>query len=247
MGDCETLFTNLMTVQSISKQRRANFRSVVLNEDVKAVSRPECHARGLIPFCHENPRLRIERRISLLTNLLPPGSDYVSGYEDEFIYSEDCFQVLLPWIDEALLLPSFGMPLPSFQLVVDGDARESSEFWHMLKYAAATQQARRKQLQLSGTDLPTGELRPIYDGDYAVWDFPSGFARMVRDIYEGNSVVRYNGDVGEVWDEDTFFSERKDWTELQWETDWNETVDQGIVSNFWPKISERYLKERLPC
>jgi len=171
----------------------------------------------------------------------------VSGYEDQFIYSEDCFQVLLPWIEEALLLPSFGMPLPSFQLVVDDDARESSEFWHMLKYAAATQQARHKQLQLSGTDLPTGELRPMYDGDSAVWDFPSGFARMVRDICEGNSVVWYNGDVGEVWDEDTFFSERKDWTELQWETDWNETVDQGIVSNFWPKISARYLKERLPC
>ncbi|KAI4932513.1 hypothetical protein J4E85_002911 [Alternaria conjuncta] len=173
-------------------------------------------------------------------------SDYVSGYEEECIYSEDCFEVLIPWIEEALLLPSLGMPVQSFQLVVDGDARESSEFWHMLKYAAATQQARYRGLQLNGIDLPTGELRPMYDGDYAVWDFPSGFASMVRDICQGNSIVRYNGDVGELWDEDKFFSERKDWTELQWETDWNETIDQGIVSNFWPKVSERYLKGRSP-
>ncbi|KAF9878591.1 C6 transcription factor [Colletotrichum karsti] len=52
-------------LRSLSREDRASVRSIVLNEDRAAVSNTECHALGLIPFCQENPHLRIERRSSI--------------------------------------------------------------------------------------------------------------------------------------------------------------------------------------
>ncbi|OIW27654.1 hypothetical protein CONLIGDRAFT_634000 [Coniochaeta ligniaria NRRL 30616] len=48
---------------------RNHIRHIVLNEDREAVAFPESHGKGLVPFCRENPRLRIERRVNLWTNL----------------------------------------------------------------------------------------------------------------------------------------------------------------------------------
>lgn len=50
---------------------RIHLRRIILNEDREAVAFPESHGKGLIPFCVENPRLHIERRVALWTNLFP--------------------------------------------------------------------------------------------------------------------------------------------------------------------------------
>lgn len=110
------------------------------------MSRPECHARGLIQFCVENPHLRIERHIGLFTNLLPAGFDKVQPIDRElqWLLATDCFKGLIPWIEEALDLSNHGMPQRSFTLVIDGTAKESWTIWKLLKYTAATQEARLK-------------------------------------------------------------------------------------------------------
>lgn len=114
--------------------------------------RPELHARGLVPFCLENPNLHIERRIDLFNNLHPEGfiwSDtFVPDLEFNWLKPTECFWVLIPWIEEAYELLSCGMPLHSFSLVIDGSTREISEIWKLIKYAAATQEARLEQYRL---------------------------------------------------------------------------------------------------
>lgn len=50
---------------------RIHMRRLILNEDREAVAFPESHGKGLIPFCSENPLLRIERRLDLGRNVLP--------------------------------------------------------------------------------------------------------------------------------------------------------------------------------
>lgn len=44
---------------------RQQMRRLVFHEDHQSVAYPECHAKGLIPFCRENPALRVERQASL--------------------------------------------------------------------------------------------------------------------------------------------------------------------------------------
>ena len=41
---------------------------------------------------------------------------------------------------------------------------------------------------------------------------------------EGHSVIRFNGDVGELWDDETFYLEREAWTDDQWCQDWRDNV-----------------------
>lgn len=45
-------------------------RRVVIDEDHPSVGYPELHGRGLIPFCAENPQLRIQRQLQLWTSVL---------------------------------------------------------------------------------------------------------------------------------------------------------------------------------
>lgn len=52
-------------LKSTSTQARIRLRRVLIDKDHEAVASPECHALGLIPYCLENPHLRIERRLSI--------------------------------------------------------------------------------------------------------------------------------------------------------------------------------------
>ena len=110
----------------------------------------------------------------------------------------------------------------------------------MLKYAAATQEARHRQHRLSGTSLPPRITPPRYHSIYAVWSLPANFAQTIRDIAQGNSILRYNGDAGELWDLDAFCFETKDWTLAQWESDWKEKISLAITSRFWLYVWDRY-------
>lgn len=72
--------------------------------------------------------------------------------------------------------------------------------------------------------------------------FPVGFARMIRDIAERKSMVYYDGEVGELWDEEEFFQQRKDWTDDDWEEDWKVkvTFTEAIATDCWPSIFDKY-------
>jgi len=57
---------------SLSPTNRQHTRKIVVHEDHFSVARPECHAQGLVPFCQENPALRIERRSNLWKTIFMP-------------------------------------------------------------------------------------------------------------------------------------------------------------------------------
>jgi hypothetical protein len=80
------------------------------------------------------------------------GAEWEADPRCEWINSFMSFGAIIPWTEEAVVfLPSCGMPARSFQLVIDGTTRESSELWEHLKYAAATQEALIKQCHLTAT------------------------------------------------------------------------------------------------
>ena len=190
-------------------------RTIILNETPKAVSRPECHARGFIPFCLENSKLRIERRISLTADFLP-FDNWTSQW-----HMRGLFQAIFPWIEAALELPTLGMSTHSFALVIDGTTPGASEAWKVLKYAAALQEAHLVHIQPNLIEQPPLSFIPHFE---TCWAFPDNFSKLIREITEGRLVVRFDGDAGEVWDFDVFLFERRNWTPDQWDEEWSDNI-----------------------
>jgi hypothetical protein len=112
----------LLAVHRLSEQQLRNLRMIVLDEGMVSAPRSVCHVRGLIPFCRKHPDIRIERRVSLFTNLL-----YNDGHNNIWILGSEVVDLMASWIEETLRLPTFGMPAGVFELVIDGTSRESRE------------------------------------------------------------------------------------------------------------------------
>ena len=198
--------------------------TIILNETKIAASRPEHHARGLIPFCRENPKLQIERHIVVSASQSP-----IRGGGNVWDMS-DCFRETMLWIEAALELSTLGMPAQSFTLVIN----VGPDFWQVFKHAAALQEATYELLRRIGHPVPPSPNGPRYD---CVWNFPDNFPKIVRDITEGSSCVRLQGgDLGDIWDSDVFFNERMNWTDEQWGTDSFNATHPSSSLNILPVI-----------
>ncbi|KAF9871260.1 hypothetical protein CkaCkLH20_11181 [Colletotrichum karsti] len=118
-------------LRSAPHHTRKHMRKVVLREDHEAVAHPESHALGLVPFCREYPLLRIERRVSLWTNVFLPDLRYPTPAErcghvgtrstPSLLHSDQITGNLAPWVMEAAALGPAGMPPGSFSLVLADD------------------------------------------------------------------------------------------------------------------------------
>jgi hypothetical protein len=142
-----------------------------------------------------------------------------------------CLQRIMLWIEAALELSKFGMPARAFTLVVELTNEGASEVWEVFKYAAALYEARRTHERLSlGSSIPARTPIPRYE---EIWSCPENFPEIVRDIIEGKSVVKIDGDVGELWDPEVFLFTRRTWLPEQWDSDWESNV---IYHQFTKKI-----------
>ncbi|KAK9770766.1 hypothetical protein SCAR479_12557 [Seiridium cardinale] len=102
-------------------------RKLVLDEDRPSSLKPTLQGKGLIPFCEENPQLRIERRVRLWTNVLvsddrpcTPAKRLEYALEgnppwDAGSPAHYIAPAVWEWIEESLALP------PDFSMVFDGN------------------------------------------------------------------------------------------------------------------------------
>ncbi|KAM7197922.1 hypothetical protein V8F20_006370 [Naviculisporaceae sp. PSN 640] len=58
-------------LHSLDPSTRLYIRRLIVDERTESVAHPERHGRGLVQFCNENPRLLVERRVSLWRTILP--------------------------------------------------------------------------------------------------------------------------------------------------------------------------------
>ena len=203
-------------MQKLPREQRVGMHTIILNETRIAVSRPEHHARGLIPFCREIPKLRIERHIAVSASQCP-----IADRGNVWAMS-GCFQETMLLIDAALELSTLGMPAQSFTLVV----HVGPDLWQVFKYAAALQEATHELLRRKGRSALPRPYGPGYD---CISNFPDSFSKNVRKITEGTSFVRLEGgDMGDIWDSDVFFHERIGWTDMQW---WMDDFNAAYPSN----------------
>ncbi|KAF3804755.1 hypothetical protein GCG54_00012248, partial [Colletotrichum gloeosporioides] len=220
---------------------RLNIRNIVLDENRYAVGRAESHGLGLIPYCQENPRLRVERRANMwrtvfqsMTGNREPGHTVpYKNQEMEHLYAPSISDSVAVWVLEALELERAGMPAGSFSLVFEGDSICPQIFQNVVQRDAAWQAAvdlclERKILPaLSWGERrsdPRNNIRSRALGEYPgrdnMWYLFENFPQAIRDITSGNSIVRCNFDVGKALDPEVLVREHRYWKMDDWKEGW---------------------------
>ncbi|KAI4683947.1 uncharacterized protein J4E84_006787 [Alternaria hordeiaustralica] len=125
-------------LDSLPTAVRKRMHAITLHEKHVSVGQPECHAEGLIPFCKENPQLRIARIVDLWGNVLQTRSDplykVVSTYRESpdpglrKLRAEHVTEAIAAWVMEALALIKLGMPVGMFSLILDGALQPNKTF-----------------------------------------------------------------------------------------------------------------------
>ncbi|KAI9697172.1 MAG: hypothetical protein M1820_007908 [Bogoriella megaspora] len=231
-------------LQSMSLGTRLQIRNISLREDRQAVAYPESHALGLIPFCVENERLRIERQVSLWRNAFPAGAcmigqimqyDYWIGRGSPFLDFEGRDKLLASdvsssfnvWIKEALALCPAGMPRNSFSLVFDGDPSpdQSSEVFERVKRDAAWQVAQDQWYAERGITPSFLEERNTNNYCYHFESFP----KAIKDIVEGKSFIRCNFPVGVLWNAMEVLNENRECSLEEWSSRWKSEYEPQCI------------------
>lgn len=228
--------------------------NIVIYEDRTGIAWPESHAQGLIPFCQENLKLKIARRLSLWRRALPGGSIplFIVVHDLEVRISRDsdllnCSDVTLigtPWMMEALELPGLGMPQDAISLTPECDAlpERSRPVFEIVKQDAAWQTAFEERSLAGGLYWNWMNVRIC--AAYIAPGFPDALRRITR----GTSLVKcdfeLDGDC-EV-DADQLLEEGKSWDIDEWSLVWDgrrraRTFDSELPLPSWLEIRQEDL------
>ncbi|KAF6840977.1 hypothetical protein CMUS01_03750 [Colletotrichum musicola] len=227
-------------LQYLPATLRAQLRSIVLNEDHESVAKPQCHILGLIPFCQDNPLLRVERRVSLWNNAFLRDRRYDKHPEHRYQpelrirpWALDAGQItrnIGQWIVEALALGPAGMPPSSFTVLLDGQPvpQQCAQIFQLTIQRDASWQAAWIE-SLSRGILPELSWFDRRCHTSGMWQtrvcvYPGYkyecLPQALRDIAENKSIVRCNFDVSEPWDVEKIIHENRSWTLEKWAEEW---------------------------
>ncbi|KAJ3529988.1 hypothetical protein NM208_g9522 [Fusarium decemcellulare] len=202
-------------LRHLSDSNRLSIRKIILDEDHMAVGDPECHAQGLIPFCKENPRLQIERRVSLINNILQRASHYEpfdkneleesarAGYRD---FSPGLItEEVTHWLVEALAVMDAGMPAGAFTFVLDGEpaADLCSEVF---------QGTIHRDLAWHSAVEQCYPLPPGMTVRHEMYFFNNNLVRVMGHLVNQTSILHSNFDAGQFWDVGKVMEMFQDWT-----------------------------------
>ncbi|RGP65881.1 hypothetical protein FLONG3_9013 [Fusarium longipes] len=206
-------------LQDLPVDKRLCIRNLVLLEDSIAVGQQECHSLGLIPFCRENLRLKIDLRVSMVKNIFQGAAILSDGWirfhpgEDREIFNaaiEYIPERVADWLKGAVALRDAGMPIGSFTLTLDSegfaetctDIFQSYILWHV-----SMQKAMNKCFP-----LPQGTGRRRDPGDIVDPHSIQSFDHLVGQT----SIVRSNFHPGKMWDVERLIEERVGYDPEQW-------------------------------
>ncbi|KAF2113866.1 hypothetical protein BDV96DRAFT_578433 [Lophiotrema nucula] len=219
----------------LRKNDRRCIKKVFIREDRKGVGHPECHVRGLLCYCAENPALRVEIHVGIWTNLVPSvWLEYKSdGPRPADKLTSDRFLVsFADWVVE--LTPLAATSQQSITFILEGNSQETNLVWNIIKSVAGLQEAMAASDQcranrddsLSGIIHPLLEIGVDHDALFprarlqVPSDLPQSFANEIRRIVDGTSVVHFDGDPGEIWELHELVRTRKEWSILQFWEEW---------------------------
>ncbi|KAF5722412.1 hypothetical protein FMUND_2924 [Fusarium mundagurra] len=122
-------------LKKVPAKKRVCIRGLAIIEDYPSVGRQECHAAGLVPFCKENPQLRINHQVSMLNVIFSRAllrratcfaslQEYARHEIGEVAFKEASsasFSEIANWLAETVSLPKAGMPDGAYTFTLDGE------------------------------------------------------------------------------------------------------------------------------
>ncbi|KAI1198216.1 hypothetical protein F5X97DRAFT_299722 [Nemania serpens] len=230
---------------------RRHLRKIVIHEDHVSVAHPECHAKGLIPFCLENPSLRIERRLDLWHTVLCPFKhlDWVLMAQDFLCtkgspngFSENASL----WLVESGDLFRAGMPEKAFSLVFDGNSapEKASKVFQRLQRDAAWQEAFDEACVRNLIPTP-----PLGEKRCTNFYIREHFPKIMRDMTnKSSSSIQCNFDLGSSWDIEPIIDHNRNYSLEDWSSNWFDDQwepRREDIELYWPLQSFRdeYIEE----
>ncbi|CAH0027867.1 unnamed protein product, partial [Clonostachys rhizophaga] len=217
--DCKFRYSAAAAAISFLKQMPRNVRlglkKLKLLEDQPSAHRAPGHGRGLIPFCVENPSLKVERKVSLFGNLLQ-----CYGQSSRKLFHESIPCVLSTWLVEALALPSAGMPPGSFSLVIDGEPApdQASEIFQAFMQRPAALQAAFDEASARGYFGKTlSFLERVFHPCYLLEDFPRAMELLNN---KDDTLITSNFHPGDPWDIEQTVLDRQRVDYVTWGCQW---------------------------
>lgn len=213
-------------LERLRPAQRLNLRHIILREDHVSVGQPECHAMGLVRFCRENPRLRVERYVGLWRNILhgaqPLWLDEMPEVVDDLTKGErHCHLehvkmtlILSSWLGEALAVMDAGMPAGSFTLIVDGNpaiSLSSEIFQHSIQRNIATERAFARCFNTHVGNV----IKRYHASTWAGMHLLRGMDHLNNQA----SVIRCNFNIGPPWDVGKIVEERRQWPRDRWQNE----------------------------
>ncbi|EWG54036.1 hypothetical protein FVEG_12339 [Fusarium verticillioides 7600] len=201
-------------LNKLPANKRICIRDMVIVEDYPSVGRQECHAAGLVPFCRENPQLRINHRVSMLSVifsralLIRAGSfGSLANYAEHEIGAEAfdqanqvSFYEIAEWLAEIVSLPKAGMPNESYTFTLDGEpmAFICSRIFQQI---VLRKEAMRLTIERRLPSLDPEERD--YMGSYLHRGHGNAFAQLI----DNSSFVKTNFDPGQLWNAEKMLAE----------------------------------------
>lgn len=174
-------------LKSLSKDTRHHIQDVSIVEDDSTPIEQGSQSLGLIPFCKENPRLKVRAQIDIYNVLIwNPGYDSLRSKKGFFFYLAD-------FLRETLFLPAMGMPQEQYTLELRGRTPEMTQhIWEGIIKIAEIQDAARviyaqhpdqsKSLRLILHHFPACELY-----------------KLVKRVLEGDTAIRLDASICQPW------------------------------------------------
>ncbi|RSL97650.1 hypothetical protein CDV31_012928 [Fusarium ambrosium] len=216
-------------LNSLPIHKRLQLRKVVVHEDHVSVAHPQRHAQGLIPFCRENPRLRIERRVDVLnaiiqqTELSQLSSLPTSSRDDpntRYHIRYSCITgAVADWLLEGLATVDAGMPADAFTLVLDsGRATDlCSDIFQLAVQHGIAWQTALERCHAIGIPWNTSQVIP----EYTFTNAPQDLWQALEHLSNQTSVLRCNFHPGQPLDVEKIFNECSNWNIRKWQNCWS--------------------------
>jgi len=188
------------TLRRLPSNVRKHVRSIFLRESCGAVSNPDAHAEGLIPFCKENLRLRILYMAGFATNLAPSFWEdfrpaeytYVNALAAKYFYC----RILVDWLTRTADLHRRGMPNESFTATLDVRSQEAFRLWRYVERAAAValhlveRLGPRHELTSESIDSHGNPYHVLMETLARTWRLPVHLSTVFNDVMNGRSMIR---------------------------------------------------------
>ncbi|VUC29268.1 unnamed protein product [Clonostachys rosea] len=222
--------TAIYFLHRIIPETRCLIQNILIYEDYRSVAFPECHALGLIPFCQENPSLRIIQRASLWGNIFLSSTDEPSWQKHllaifhcrivdpppaDSLPLGEIIQTVAVWMSEAGILASMGMPASQFTLLMDGDPfpeKASEIFRKELQEAALLQETVSKAPRFGHWCSYVERVMDHFLFD----DFPRLLADLSNNWESGMIQCNFNPGTS-IGSPDEILATHPDWGWQEWE------------------------------